>query len=307
MSTSNKRSILFPLLLALIPLWLVASGIGAMWYYFHREKTDALIEQARFPQAVSATLMNDDLRKIVDVIGERNNSSKQAAANLSRTSAMIEGLLGPSNTGYTVKTHKGPANWPLLQVTVTGKKPDAPALWVVTSYDSCVGSRGVEANATGLAATLAAAQSLASDKPECNIQFIFLPHVNDTDSQVRETALELTQLVTEAGGAKSILCVESMGAGKTLWLSSRDTTAAPLNLIYKLGKVHGADDICLGDDTDLTSTLFEMNLPAVRVSTRAHVAESEPDDKLPASGTLAASTGRLIELIHRCLKPVKNS
>ncbi|MES2921868.1 MAG: hypothetical protein V4819_09985 [Verrucomicrobiota bacterium] len=288
------------LLLVLLPLWLLASGAGALWYYFHREKKQALVEQERFAQVVSAPLMADDLRKIVEVLGERNASSEAAAANLSGTASMIEGLLGPSNTGYAVHKTKGPADWPILQVSVAGKMPDAPPVWVITSYDSRAGSRGAEANATGLAATLAAAQALARDKPNAPVHFVFLPHSNDPDSPVVETAAKFMELAKPAGPPKAILCVESMGAGEPLWLTSREVSAAPLNLVTGLGAVYGAEVVCLGEDTDLASMLFEMNLPAVRVSTRPLVTAADADDRLPFAPTVAASTGRLIELIRRC-------
>ena len=299
MSASN-RSRWVTLLLVLLPLWLVGSGAGALWYYFHREKKQALVEQERFAQVVSAPLMADDLRKIVEVIGERNASSETAAANLSRTVSMIEGLLGPSNTGYAVRKTRGPADWPILQVSLTGQKPDAPAVWVITSYDSRAGSRGAEANASGLAATLAAAQALARDKPKVPVHFIFLPHSNDPDSPVVETAAKFVELAKPAGPPRAILCVEAMGAGEPLWLTSREVTAAPLNLVAGLGAVYGAEVVCLGEDTDLASILFEMNLPAVRVSTRPLVTAADADDRLPFAPTVASSTGRLIELIRRC-------
>ena len=294
----SKRSPWITLLLILLPLWLVGSGGGALWYYFHREKKQALVEEERFAQAVSAPLMADDLRKIVEVIGERNASSVTAAANLTRTASMIEGLLGPGNTGYTVRKSLGPAQWPILQVTLAGKNPEAPAVWVVTSYDSRIGSLGVEANATGLAATLAAAQALARDKPVAPVHFVFLPHSNDEESPVVETAAKFAELAKAP--VKAVLCVEAMGAGEPLWLSSRDVAAVPLNLVSGLGKVYGAEVVCLGDDTDLASTLFEMNLPAVRVATRAMVTMDDKDDRLPFTPTVAASTGRLIELIRHC-------
>ena len=298
MDAPKRRSPWVTVLLVLLPVWLIASGGGALWYYFHREKKQALVEQERFVQAVSAPLLADDLRKIVEVIGERNASSETAAANLSRTASMIEGLLGPSNTGYAVHQTKGPGKWPILQVTLAGKNPAAPAVWVLTSYDSRAGSRGAEANASGLAATLAAAQALARDKPNCPVHFAFLPHANDLEAPVIETAAKFTGL---AKSPKAVLCVESMGAGETLWLSSRDVTAAPLNLVAGLGAVYGAEVICLGEDTDLASTLFEMNLPAVRVATRPRLLPDETDEKPPFAPTVAAATGRLIELIRRCI------
>lgn len=300
MDTPKFRPRWISLLLVLLPLWLVGSGGAALWYYFHLEKKQALVEQERFAQNVSAPLLADDLRKIVEVIGERNTSSESAAANLSRTASMIEGLLGPSNTGYAVKRNKGPASWPLLQVTLTGRDPKAPAVWVLTSYDSRAGSRGAEANATGLAATLATAQALARDTPKVSIHFVFLPHVNDPESPVIETAAMFLELEKSAGPPKAVLCVESMGAGEPLWLSSRDTSAIPLNLISDLGAVYGAEVVCLGEDFDFASTLFEMDLPAVRVSTRPLITADEADERLPFAPTVAASTGRLIELIRRC-------
>jgi hypothetical protein len=300
MENPSPRPTWVTVLIVLLPLWLVVSGAGAMWFYFHREKKQALVEQERFAQNVSTPLLADDLRKIVEVIGERNVSSESAKVNLSRASSMIEGLLGPSNTGYTVRQTAGPAAWPLLQVTLSGKDPQAPAVWVVSTYDSRVGSRGAEANATGLAATLAAAQSLARDKPKVSVHFVFLPHANDLESPVVETAAKFLELVKLATPPKAILCVESMGAGEPLWLSSRDSTALPLELGSGLGTVYGTEVVCLGEDTDVASMLFEMNLPAVRVATRPLVLASEADDRLPFAPTVTASTGRLVELIRRC-------
>ena len=298
MSEKQKRSPWVTVLLVLLPVWLIASGVGALWYYFHLEKKEELVEQQRFSQSVSVPLMSDDLRKIVEVIGERNGSSEIAAANLSRTASMIEGLLGPSNTGYAIKRVSSPSQWPLLQVCILGKDPKAPAIWVLTSYDSRSGSRGAEANATGLAATLAAAQALANDKPAGSIHFLFLPHANDAEGPLLETVGKVLELM-KSTPPKALLYLEAMGANETLWLSSRETTALPLNWIAGLGDIHGAEDVCFAEDLDFSSLLFESGLPAVRVSTRRSMAPSENDDRLPFAPTVAASTGRLIELIRR--------
>jgi hypothetical protein len=303
MSDSKKRSGWVTLALVLLPLWLLGSGAGALWYYFHLEKKQALEVQERFAQAVSAPLLEDDLRKLVEVIGERNGASENAAANLSRAASMIEGLLGPTNTGYAIKRHTAPAQWPILQATIAGRDAKAAAIWVVSSYDSRPGSRGAEGNATGLAATVAAAQALAGDHPAGAIHFVFLPHANDPDGPRVETAVKFSELVKTAGAPKAVLYVEAMGDGESLWISSRETAATPLNWVSGLGEVRGADDVCLADDTDFASLLFEADLPAVRVSTRRHVTAAEPDERLPFAPTVAASTGRLIELIRRCAAP----
>lgn len=288
-------------LLCLLPAWLFVSGVGAIWYYFHLEEKKALVEQERFAKAVSIPLLKDDLRKIVEIIGERNASSETAAVGLSRMSSMIEGLLGSSNTGYAIQRINGPSKWPLIQVTLTGVSREAPPIWVVTSYDSRSGSRGAEANATGIAATIATAQALARDKPAASIHFVFLPHANDADSPVTATAAILMERIKLSGPPKALLCVESMGASELLWLTSRDLAALPLGSVSGLGAVYGADVVCLAYDSDLASTLFEMNLPAVRVATRSVIAATETDEALPFAPTVAASTGRLVELIRRCV------
>ncbi len=295
-----KHPMRVTLLLVILPLWLAVSGGVAVWYFLRQDEKQAELGQQRFVHSVALPALADDLKKRVEVIGERNAASENAAKNLTRTASMIEGLLGPSNTGYTINRVRGHAEWPLLRVTIAGKKPEVPAIWVLSSYDSRPGSPGVEANATGLAATLAAAQALAGDKPNMNVHFVFLPHANDPEAPVLETAAKFKEMAGSAGTPKALLCVEAMGAGESLWLSSRDTAAPPLALVRGLGDVRGAEVICLGEDVDLASVLFEMDLPAVRVATRPMILADEPDDQLPSPATVAASTGRLVELIRRC-------
>jgi hypothetical protein len=288
------------LLLVILPLWLLASGSGAIWHFLHLEKKAAAAEQERFSRSVSETALADDLRKLVEIVGERNGSSESAVKNLTRAAAMIEGSLGPSNIGFAVNRTPGPADWPLLHVRIRSKNEDAPGVWIVCTYDSRPGRPGAEANASGVAATLAAAQALAGEKPDRNIHFAFLPHGNDPDSPLLETAARFAKM---AGSPATVLCVEAMGTGPGLWLSSRDTAAAPLSLAAGLGSVKGAEVVCIGDDSDLASALFDIGLPAVRVATRPLVTADEKDDALPSSAILAASTGRLVELIRRCANP----
>ena len=290
------------LLLALLPLWLVGSGVFALWYYFKKEKAVAEIEQARFSQAVSSTFLAEDLRKIISIIGERNSSSNEGRKNLSRMAVMIEGTLGPGNTGFQVKKIDGPADWPILQVTITGLEPKKPAVWAITTYDSPAGSTGAEANATGVAASLAAAQALAGEQFSCSVHLLFMPHFNEVESPAVATAAKVMELIRAPSPPRAVLCVEAMGLGETLWVTSRDTMAIPLEKVEGLGKVVGAEVACLADDADLASVLFEMDLPAVRVSTGPMPHSAVSAGKLPFSPTVAASAGRLVELIRRCAR-----
>jgi hypothetical protein len=50
----------------------------------------------------------------------------------------------------------------------------------------------------------------------------------------------------------------------------------------------------------LAGLLLDAGLPVVRVSTGPAPAMDADDDVIPAASTLAASAGRLVELIRRC-------
>ncbi len=284
-------------LLVILPLWLLLSGAGAIWYSKHSEKDKELEKQQFFARSVSQSAIQDDVNKIVDIIGERNATSPDAAYNLTRMAAMIEGALGPSNMGFTVEKQRGPAEWPLLHVAINGTAKYLSPVWVICSYDSRAGRKGVEANATGVASVLAAAQALAGEKLRASVQFTFVPHANDSASRVSETAAILAERM---GSSKLILNVEAMGGGEVLWLSSKDSSAAPLSLAQGLGLVREHEIGPINNHADLASTLFQSGLPAVRVSTRPPLTERDADTATPPAAVLAASTGRLVELIRRC-------
>jgi hypothetical protein len=299
MTSEEKKIRLVPWLLVLLPLWLIGSAGFALVKYFKDEKDSAVEEGNRFARSVTTGPIADDLRKLVSLIGERNTAKPE---KLAATASMIRGLLGPSNIGYEVKSINGPVDFPMLQVTIPSLDADAAPVWILTSYDSPIGSRGAERNATGLTATLAAAQALAADKPVRPIHFLFLPHANEADAPIVKTAMLASKAIGGSPAPKAILCIEAMGDTETLILSSRDTEALPVAEFSGLGKILGAEVVCLGDDFDLASTLFEMDVPAIRVATRPMLLPDEKDDKLPFAPTVGASTGRLIELVRRLTK-----
>lgn len=295
----KSKSRVLPWLLVILPLWLIVSGAFFLVRYFKNEETAKIEAEKRFAKSVSAESIADDLKKIISVIGERNTSKP---AQLSATASMIEGTLGPSNTGFEVAKINSPSEFPILKITIPSLKKSNEPIWILTSYDSPNNSRGAEKNATGLVATLAAAQSLADLSPAQPIHFLFIPHANEDDAPILETATIVSKLMEADTEPRAILCVEAMGDAEALILSSRDTTALPAVDFEDLGKILGAEVVCLGDDFDLSSTLVEMNLPAVRIATRPTLLPDESDDKIPFAPTLAASTGRLIELVRRLSK-----
>lgn len=288
-----------PWLLVILPVWLIASGAFALVKYFKNEETDKIKAEQRFAKSVSAPSIADDLKKIISVIGERNTAKPD---QLSATASMVEGTLGPSNTGYQVEKIKSPTEFPILKVTIPSLTKSTEPIWILTSYDSPDNSRGAEKNATGLVATLATAQALADFSPARPIHFLFIPHSNENDAPVLETATIVSKLMEADTKPRAILCIEAMADAEALIISSRDTTALPTVDFEDLGKILGAEVVCLGDDFDIASTLVEMNLPAIRISTRPMLLPDESDEKIPFAPTLAASTGRLIELVRRLSK-----
>ena len=292
-----RRDRRIALLLWLLPLWLVASGGFGIWYYFRLQAAEEQVEQIRFATEVSRKGLQDDVGKLLGFVGERHTGAPQG---LTRAVAMIEGALGPSNAGYKVERLRAPetpaGRWPVLIATLRGEEPGLPPLWVLAGYDARPGSLGAGANASGTASVMAAAHALAGVKPRRSVVFAFIPHAYDPESPLTET---LGILRKRIGEASEVLVVEATGAADKLLVSSRDAESRALRVIDGLGEVAGAETICMEDDFDLSSALFERDLPAVRVSTRPVVRADEADDSAPDPALHAAATKALVALIAK--------
>lgn len=288
------------LLLWLLPLWLIVSSGAGMWWYFHRQAAADQVEQVRFSTGVSEQGLRDDVEKFLTFVGERHPGSEAGVQGLNRAAAMIEGSLGPENAGYRIERVNGPVTpagrWPLLIATLRGKEEKAEPLWVIAGYDSRPGSPGAEANASGTASAIAAAHALANAAPRRSVHFAFLPHACAPDSPLAETQQILAKRICSAS---SVLVVEATGSAAALMISSRDAANPALQQAGGLGEVVGAEVICLEDDFDLSATLFELGLPAVRVSTRPVVKVDEADGSAPNPALHAAATRSLVSLIER--------
>ncbi len=301
MSPQSGRPKWLTLVLVLAPLWLIVSAGFAVHHRVTSEASEEQRPRNQFSRSISAKEIGDDLRKITTWIGERHPSGEVPAKNLTRTAAWIEGLLGPSNTGYVIEKKQGPLEWPILMAKLPGTDSNKSAVWVISTYDSKGGSNGIEANATGLVASIAAARALAGSEVNANIHFVFLPHFNDPDSPRMETAALLKNLIAENGPPKAVLCVEAMGAQEKLQATSRDATLLANLPLHDLATAVESDPGCLDDDNDLASVFFEMGLPAARIATRPPLTSDEPDDRMPAESTIAQSAIHLTELIKRCV------
>ncbi|MEK7950290.1 M28 family peptidase [Luteolibacter soli] len=288
------------LLLWLVPLGLVfTSGMG-LWLHFKGKAAAEQAEQVRFTTAIDGKLLQDDMGKMLGFVGERHVSTPAGVQGLTRAEAMIEGSLGPANAGYKVEKISGPeigeTRWPILIATLRGSDSKAAPLWIVAPYDARPGSPGAEANASGVVSVMAAAHALANASPKLTVHFAFVPHAYDAEAPVMELQGELAEQIGKAG---TVLVVEAMGAAEKLMISSRDAGNAALRQATGLGEVVGAESICLEDDFDLSSTLFEFGLPTARVSTRRVVKADEADDTAPDAAVHAAATRALVTLIER--------
>lgn len=281
-----------PLLLVILPLWLALSGAFGLWWYFQREKQAERESAARFASSVSAVSLADDLQKIVQVVGERNLARPESAAALARVAAMVEGALGPANIGYSVERIRTEGDLPLLQVTLRSRKPAGEPLWLLTSLDSPPGSRGGEANASGLAATLAVAAAMAGDVLPRDVIFLFVPHANAAGSPWREAfakARERTGLLPHA-----VLCVEAMGGEGELRISAGGVAS----LAHYRRFPQFAAGLEGGETSGMALGMDALGVPALRVASRRSPLPGEDDDAVPSAEAVAQSAGRLMELIR---------
>jgi hypothetical protein len=298
---ASRRDRRVALLLWLLPLWLLLSSAVGIWLHLRNRERAEETTLLRFSSGVAAADLADDVSKLTGFVGERHGDDATGARGLDRAAAMIEGTLGPSNAGYRVERVAGPSapagRWPILIAKVRGKDEDAPALWVVAGYDSRPGKPGAEANASGVASVMAAARAMAADLPERPVFFAFVPHVHRAD-EVKLATLRL--LRDRAKDAGLVVVVEATGAAGELQASSRDAGSTVVAKLEGLAAVVGAEAVCLGEDElDLSAVLFELGLPAWRISTRAVVGVDEADDRAPDPVAHAAATTRLVELIRR--------
>lgn len=285
---SPQRPAWVGIALTLLPLWLIGSAGVAIYLSVTRESKEASETQQRFMQEMSVERIADDLQKLTSVIGERNLSSETNRQNLSRAASMIEGILGPQNTGYAIDRIAGPAQWPILRAKLPGKSRNAPALWIVTAYDTPTGPANTLSSSSGVAAAVAAAQAMARDELRVEIHFIFIPHGHDLGSPVSET---ITKLKAIGNPPQMAFCIDAMDRSGQLLAFTADPQATLLKSIGELGSLHALDR----KQTTLADSLLQAGLPAVRVTTRTN----PTPDTLPHAEHIAIATGRLIEWLRR--------
>ncbi len=293
--TNSKSARWYPLLLVGLPLWLVCSAAGALWYYFHKQEREAETRRAAFARGISIASLGDDLRKFTTLIGERHSGEGEPSINLMRAASMVEGVLGPSNTGLEIRRVRGPADWPLLETSIPARDVAANSVWVITGYDGQPGSAGGEFNASGLSAVIAAIQAAANDTPERHLRFLFLPHMHDPEAPIGDTLRIAAETITSRGQVDAVLWVEAMGGSRELQLRANQPEVLPVDQLADLGAVVSGSH---GLEKHQVVPPWLINA-IVRVSTRDPVEADEIDAGIPSPGTTADAAGKLLELLRR--------
>lgn len=277
------------ILLCTVPLWLLVSGGLGIWGYFRHQEGERKKESARYATAVSASSMADDFRKLTDVIGVRH-PSVDGGRGLTRAASWIEGLLGPSNTGYKVQSVLGPeiGRWPILRIDLRGTDERAAPLWIVAAYDTSEQESSLQEASSALVAALSSAQAIAGEKPVRPVRFVFLPSSRQPDI---ESAL--LRMIRSETAPWSVLGIGPMHQGDLLSVSAADgdPAMASLGALGAVGPAPAGASAWLG-------RLSGSGLPFAFI--RSSVT-TESGSTAAGSESLAASTGRLVELIRRLM------
>lgn len=277
-----------------LPLWLVVSSLIGLWIWWRGEQAGGGEEPVKYATPVSEQALAADLDKLLRFAPRRDIGDESGRMGLSRASAMIQGTLGPGNAGYRIDLWPAAATpegeWPIVVATLPGD--DRDPLWVVAGYDTG-DANPMAANTAGVVALLGVAGDLAGEALGRPVKFAFLPHVYDPRAPVPET---LSSFVARAQAAGPVLVVECLDGGEPLRISSRDLEVLDDPAIQQAGEIVGAEVVCLQDDIDPASVLFESGVSAVRVATRVSAAESSGER--PDPGQLAGATSRVAAMLR---------
>lgn len=201
-----------------LPAGLVISGIIAMLIYFRVERAQ---EEGSGMVVTRRPLSQDDLTaRIVTLagrIGERNTSRP---VQLLEATRYLQSSLGPANVGFQVGQRKIPDSpqWANDEVELRGSGERRGEIVLVTAnYDSAPGTRGANDNATGLAALMCLAESLAGTAHNRTLRFVAT--VNDEPPHAGTPAmgsLSYARFLQERGdNVVVVLALDSLAAANT--------------------------------------------------------------------------------------------
>lgn len=278
--------------LSLIPLWLALSAGVAVWWSLRDDKQEEQERNQRFAMEMSVERIADDMRKLAEVIGPRDTNHPE---NLMRAAAMIDGTLGPSNTGYQIQRIPGPKEIPIIRASLEQSKNKGRSIWVVAAYDSDF-THETSKESSAVASIIAAAQAMAKDDLPTNIHFLLIPHGNDPFSAaVDEQVKTLNSIMQEPS---FVVFVNHMSKGRDLiFVTAEDpeSDGTPMSLdpasTQGLGINHHIEALPYD-----AAMFHQAGLKVVEVF--AYDADSDDNE----ASNIAISTGKLVEWLRRAAR-----
>lgn len=286
--TPTNRSRWLVVCLSLIPLWLALSAGVAVWWALRSDDKEEEERNQRFAMEMSVERIAEDMRKLVEVIGPRDAEHPEA---LMRAAAMIDGTLGPSNTGYQIQRIPGPGEAPIIRANLTGKNKSAAPYWVIASYDASTDDEFLSSQSSSVTALIAIAQAMARDEPECGISFLFYPVGHDPKSRGDEVT---KSLLAVSEPPKAVFYLGWMQAGGQLMaISPLDDESLEVKALQGIG-IHVKD-------AAMVKTALEIQncgLPTYFVISTTST-ESKSD---PSAANIAICAGKLVEWLRRAAR-----
>lgn len=254
--------------LVALPLCLVLSTVGAVWYHWHKE-TEEVADPglAMMGDGIDRAEVEDSLKKL-EWLGDAGWETEEGRKQMRGVLSFVEGTLSPQNYGFVV--HKGAEVsyegelWPMVWVDVVGGEKKDEVVVVAAAYDS--GSHDV-------VSLLTMARELKNLDPSRTIRilvfpfWLFMEHARRGDFwEAREeivAVLSLERMAEIGGSSDARLKVGGPSLGKLeerLKSSNVDrvTHAAPQGIEQVFGEVGGAV-FQMVEPADLTRGLKEKS------------------------------------------------
>lgn len=302
--TESKRPRWVVLTLSLMPLWLGLSAGGAVWWSLRDDKQAEEERNQRFAMEMSVERIADDLGKLEEVIGERSLADEDGRHALGRAASMLEGTLGPSNTGYTITKLPGPEGFPLICASLESTDPKAPSIWVLAAYDTSpmddpdqwpqAAAVPDSPSSISVASLVAVAQAMARDELGTSIRFILLPHGNEPEAPV-DTLIPI--LLNRFDRPSQTYIVHNMADSVDLFVLGSETG---LKNSPPPGDLVSSFQVALGGagNTALSNSLAQAGLPVLEVGTTLSGRSRDPR----FAANIAISSGKLVEWLRRAAR-----
>jgi hypothetical protein len=300
--TSNKKP--FPwvkIAIVAFPTWIIISGVIGLWLYFHQQDKRSDMRDKVYQQAINSKSIADDFHKITNIIGERNFYSESGRAGLTRIVSMIDGAVGKSNMGYDViKTPTNIGDYPLIEIQ-SKKKSNANRIGIIVGYDaSPILKKGTE-NASTLAITMAAAQSLVGAELDKNVSFIFAPHTLGNEPEIIQISQFIYQKFINQENLEQLIYIPSLLHSNKIEAIIPHSEMPLLKKSYDIIKVASAEQNCLIDQKNLGKMLFDLGLPVATLFTpnNDELSEELIESIDPPEINLSTNANALVKLIRR--------